>query len=156
MMDSGWIHFCKMVLEQVKWTRGMSLVVDGIRHLEAFETLKELTQPTKAFLVFVAVDSDTQSRRPEERSHRSPDDTVATEPLVTDLEISRVECSADIKLDGNKSIDLILERILSSICIVNSLLQKKPSISESPTRPRGGARPKPWRADAISHPEHGS
>lgn len=54
MIDIGWKAFCGKLLESANWKPGKHLVIDSIRHVEAVETLKELTRPSHMWLVYVA------------------------------------------------------------------------------------------------------
>jgi len=55
LIDQGWDRFCRAVLSQVDWDPGQPLVIDGIRHVEAIDMLRQLVAPSKLLLVFVAV-----------------------------------------------------------------------------------------------------
>ena len=55
--------FCLSVLEQVSWTPGQHIVIDGIRHSKVLRSLRKLTKPSEIFLVFVNVDDSTRMNR---------------------------------------------------------------------------------------------
>ena len=63
LIDSGWNSFCKKVLESAKWHPGQHLVIDGIRHIEAIETLGQLAAPSEVRLVYVALDEPVRQSR---------------------------------------------------------------------------------------------
>lgn len=60
---SGWEQFCKLVLSQANWNLGMSLVVDGIRHADGLEVLRNITAPQPVLLVFVDVPENIRTVR---------------------------------------------------------------------------------------------
>ena len=63
LIREGWKKFCSSVLEQVKWEPGGTLVVDGVRHKEALTNLKELTAPSKMFLIYVTASQVDKEKR---------------------------------------------------------------------------------------------
>jgi hypothetical protein len=48
LIDQGWEEFCRAVLMQVHWEPGQPLVIDGIRHTEAVDALRQLVTPSEA------------------------------------------------------------------------------------------------------------
>src|SRR5689334_12419793 len=42
---------CSDLLAAVRWSSGESIIVDGVRHWEAYQCLRELTAPADAVLV---------------------------------------------------------------------------------------------------------
>jgi len=46
LITAGWVPFCRAVLTQADWRPERSLVVDGIRHVEALQTLRALAAPS--------------------------------------------------------------------------------------------------------------
>lgn len=55
--------FCEDVLEQQPWEPGRPLVIDGVRHVEVLDTLRELLAPAKSYLIYINVDRTTQTKR---------------------------------------------------------------------------------------------
>lgn len=55
--------FCRAVLAAAGWTTGSSAVVDGIRHVGAFESIKKLVSPVPAKLFLVDVPRDVRQAR---------------------------------------------------------------------------------------------
>ncbi len=63
LIGAGWEEFCRAVLAQVNWMPGRSLVIDGIRHVEALAALRRIVAPTPLLLVYLeAADTARESR----------------------------------------------------------------------------------------------
>jgi dephospho-CoA kinase len=63
--------FCRAVLAQANWQPGQPIVIDGIRHTEVLDSLRQIVAPTALYLIFVTVDEATRSARLLEREATS-------------------------------------------------------------------------------------
>lgn len=84
----GWTEFCKKVLGAAHWVAGNNLVVDGIRHVEAVETIRKLTAPSNVALVFIKTPEALRESRLVARGfgeRASALDSHATESQVLDI-----------------------------------------------------------------------
>lgn len=63
LISEGWVPFCKSVLAMAQWKQNQSLVIDGIRHVEAVETLRMLVAPTPFRLIFLLTNEETRHAR---------------------------------------------------------------------------------------------
>jgi dephospho-CoA kinase len=64
--ELGWDRFCRAVLDHGGVAEGSSsAVIDGIRHVDAFEALKSIASPTPFYLVFLDVPDELRSSRLE-------------------------------------------------------------------------------------------
>lgn len=106
-------QFCLSVLAQAGWLDGQPLIVDGIRHRQVLETMKQLVAPLPFLLVFVQTDEAVR----EERLRREEDikqgwlqqiDAHSTEVQVQSV-LSNL---ADLTVDGSKSIEELTREIL--------------------------------------------
>lgn len=59
----GWENFCSTVLNHHGWKRGRGLVVDGIRHVDAVQTLNRLIYPQSIFHVHLAINEELRHTR---------------------------------------------------------------------------------------------
>ena len=66
LIEAGWENFCRSVLSQAEWQIGQSLIVDGVRHVEALETLRRITAPSEVVLVLVELSESERKLRLEE------------------------------------------------------------------------------------------
>jgi len=69
-------QFCVDVLQEVNWKPGMSIVIDGIRHAEVLKTLRDLSAPSRVYLIYLQVGQETQLDRLKK------DDLPAEKPLI--------------------------------------------------------------------------
>lgn len=67
LIDEGWEAFCRSVLAQVHWTAGQSLIVDGVRHVEALQALGQITTPSTVLLVLVQLSARERESRLAEK-----------------------------------------------------------------------------------------
>jgi cytidylate kinase len=63
LISEGWEKFCRAVLSQARWSPGESLVVDGVRHREALDTLASIVTPSRLVVVHVALGRPEQEQR---------------------------------------------------------------------------------------------
>lgn len=63
LISEGWDTFCAGVLRQADWRPGTPLVIDGIRHIEAIDTLAKLTAPSSIRLVYLEASEEERRRR---------------------------------------------------------------------------------------------
>lgn len=108
LIGSGWVSFCGAVLGQAEWHPGQSLIVDGIRHRKAYDTLKFLVAPSKLLLIYIAVDEGEQQARLLERdeldaeklsvieSHSTEKDVIDSLPVLADLFVNGSNTIAEI------------------------------------------------------------
>lgn len=96
LIRAGWHQFCSSVLSQSGWKVGQSLVVDGVRHVEALQSLKRITAPSQVVLVFIRLsESERRSRLAQAgtpnaplsqwESHSTENQVEATLPVIADL-----------------------------------------------------------------------
>lgn len=113
--EMGWIAFCDAVMRSARWTAGASLVVDGIRHVAAFETIASLAAPAVAKLVFVDVGQDVRrararSVRPDETTDLATSDAHSTEKDVH----GELRGRASLVVDGTKDVSVLVGEVLSA------------------------------------------
>jgi dephospho-CoA kinase len=111
--ELGWESFCRSVINAAGWTAGASLIVDGIRHVAAFEHVERVVAPTKAKLVFVDLTPERRqarldASRPDEGTVVSRADAHSTEKDVHGALRSR----ADLILDGTR----VLSDLVDDVC----------------------------------------
>src|SRR5574341_206680 len=70
LIGAGWERFCRSVLAQADWTPGRPLVIDGVRHVQAVETLRPLVAPAALRLVYLEVPESVRERRLRNRGTR--------------------------------------------------------------------------------------
>lgn len=109
--EQGWDNFCKSVLVRADWEAGQHLVLDGIRHVEALDSLKEITKPSQLFLVLIELSgSELEARRSGragiENLRRIESHT--TEEQVKNLLPKR----ADLVVDGRRRAEDVVNEVV--------------------------------------------
>lgn len=103
--------FCEAVLAQAQWRPGQSLIVDGIRHLEIVEILRDLVRPSVMRLVYVkTADSVRESRLADEIEGWQELETIelhSTEEQVATI-LPRI---VDLTVDGEKPIEELISEV---------------------------------------------
>jgi hypothetical protein len=93
----GWDRFCRSVLPDLANTE--YLVVDGVRHIAAAETLRRLGRPARFGLVFVDADDLLREERISSRARKSNGRTEETADRMAD-ELGQLRAASDLVVDG--------------------------------------------------------
>ena len=92
--------FCRAVLDDVAWSAGEPLVVEGIRHVRILGILKRQVASQPVFLVYLEAPEELRRNRLQERdaqeaqhleraeTHSTERDVIAELPLLADLVLS--------------------------------------------------------------------
>lgn len=112
LVEEGLVQFCRSVLAQSEWVPGQALIVDGIRHHEVIELLRELVKPSSLRIVFIDIDAVA-------RESRSKDEDVTHEEIhqidshSTERQVNTIiKESADFVVDGAKPKEILLSEII--------------------------------------------
>lgn len=109
IQEHSWEGFCKKVLDQAKWTHGQGLVVDGIRHLEAFNTISKIALPTKSVLVHLNLDGiEAMAGRANGLEDRIRAEEHSTEKQV----IEELPQAANLVANADRPVKKIVDEIL--------------------------------------------
>lgn len=114
--ELGWDLFCSKVLSAGGWSVGGGAIVEGIRHVAAFDTITRLVSPVRSLLVFILAAAELREDRI--RADR-PDDSISltkaemhsTERDVQELLVAR----ADLVLDGTRDQRYLVEQVLNTL-----------------------------------------
>lgn len=118
LIKGGWRKFCSSVLGQINWEPGQTLVVDGIRHKEALVKLKELTAPSRMFLIYITSSQVVQDKRLKEKGISSQQmESIESHSTEKDVK-SELPAMADITVDGSKTAD---ENVQDIITFLNTI-----------------------------------
>lgn len=104
--------FCRAVLAQADWKPGQALVIDGIRHAQINELLKELVAPSRYVLALIKVDEQIRKERlyregVEERALIERIESHSTESQVKTI----LPQIADYIIDGSEPLPELIERL---------------------------------------------
>lgn len=107
LIARGWIEFCTAVLEHAHYTGG-SVVVDGVRHPAAADTLAAIVRPVPWRLIALNIDSALRSRRLAERGI-DPAAAMRMDAHPNESQVSAVFATADFTITGGASADQAAE-----------------------------------------------
>jgi dephospho-CoA kinase len=105
-------EFCAAVLAQVSWKPGMSLVIDGIRHVSVLNTLRAMVAPSDLRLIYISLDKAIRKQRyrrswPQERPIEEVEQHSTERQVRT---ILRNE--AQLVVDGKQSVKELVRQLL--------------------------------------------
>ncbi|MGH2597622.1 MAG: AAA family ATPase [Actinomycetota bacterium] len=104
LIAGGWESFCGAVLQSGGYSDG-SVVVDGIRHVEAIDTMRRILAPLPWRLVAIDLDQEARSHRLQEGGI-DMDDVGRAEAHPNEREVEAVLKRADYRISGDLSIDV--------------------------------------------------
>jgi hypothetical protein len=113
LIESGWEPFCRAVLAHSTWQPGQSLVVDGVRHVEAVRQLRSLVAPSTVVLVYLRIDEELRRGRLSSREGQSgaAGETHDTHPTEDEVKTALPRL-ADLVLDGARPVDQLVDEII--------------------------------------------
>ncbi len=114
LIIEGWMKFCKSVLKQVKWEPGQSLVIDGVRHQAAIDTLKLLVKPSLFLLIHININESEQKTRLNRKEIINLQQIKVIENHSSEKDVKSILPNiADLIVDGTYPIDDIILGIIS-------------------------------------------
>lgn len=120
-VEADAVAFCHDVLEYGGFKPGMNFIIDGVRHLNIYSILTRLAEPTKARLIFLAVDDVSRARRVEKRGDRAD---------LVNAERHRVE--AGLRESLPQAANAIVDASKSFATVVDECLKYAKSFSDYP------------------------
>lgn len=116
LISEGWDAFCAGVLSSAGWCTGSSVVVDGIRHVEAISTLAKLTAPSKLCLVYLEAPAAARAQRLRTRGVVNEAERHRIEAHSTEVEVkSRLAELADLRVDTSVSTENVVQKIIKRL-----------------------------------------
>jgi dephospho-CoA kinase len=113
LIAGGWTSFVEAVLVQAGYSSG-PVVIDGIRHRSAIETLRPLLEPTPLVVVAVDISDEERRERLRERGLES-DDVDSADAHVNESEVDAVIGAADLVVPAHLSVDDACSTVLEWI-----------------------------------------
>jgi len=110
LIAGGWESFCGAVLQSAGYSDG-SVVVDGIRHTEAIDTMSRILDPLPWRLVAIDIDQGMRSKRLREGGI-DMDDVRRAEAHPNEREVDAVLRRADYTISGDLRIDEAADEVL--------------------------------------------
>lgn len=121
--ELGWDSFCTKVIQSSGWSEKLPLVVDGVRHLETFESLKKIPNH-QCFLIYISLEEKVRNERLEKRDGYTEEEIKKLDAHSTELQVSNILLNkSDLivdSIDSTKAINEIIEyfKIVHNIVFV--------------------------------------
>ncbi len=105
--------FCSEVLRHAGWTPGEALVIDGLRHAETIDPIRQLVRPLRLRIVYLEIDDAIRlerlgARGEDERAVISLAEAHSSEQQVT----SNLAKLADLTIDNGGSVQESVRRVV--------------------------------------------
>jgi adenylate kinase family enzyme len=105
--------FCEEVLKEEPWQEGRPLIVDGVRHVEVLDTLRDIVAPAEAYLIYIQVDRTIQRKRlaQDELRHEKPLEELEQHPTEVQVR-SKLPDRAALILDGTQAPEELTQKVI--------------------------------------------
>ena len=114
MVQEDVYGFCQRVLDSKGWQKGMSIVVDGVRHKRVLLALREIVEPDYFGLMYLNIDRKTQLERWKSEDIPYTKSLEELEQHSTEIEVLKVLPDfSDLILDGAKKVELTVKKIIA-------------------------------------------
>lgn len=114
MVLAGWEPFCRAVLARGAWKPGESLVVDGIRHVKAVETLHMLVAPATLSLIYLEAPPTVRESRLRQKGITDDEQRHRIETHSTEVEVSTLlPRIADLRMHSEVTQDVTVQQIIA-------------------------------------------
>lgn len=119
LISRGWTKFCKEVLNDSDWDGSSNLIVDGIRHIEAIDTISKIVKPAKVYLIYISTKNNIRKKRLQIRNEN--DGTlIDVETHSTEIQVKKILYKrADFIIHNNEPIDAAVKNILKWVNQLN-------------------------------------
>jgi adenylate kinase family enzyme len=114
LVDADPDAFCRDVLAAGGFTPGEDFIIDGIRHIEIFEILARISQPSDAKLLFLGAGEAVRAGRITSRTDAADFARASAHPVEAELNRALPEF-ANGHIDADQPLDSVLEDILKYV-----------------------------------------
>lgn len=123
LIESGWEQFCIDLLKHSNWNVTHPIIIEGIRHIKAVETLSTVMSPCPIVMVYIGTDHSLRLQRILQRGDMKDTDlhTAETHSTEQDIMNDSLMLASDIVLDGTRSVDVLVNDVLSYLNKLNIL-----------------------------------
>ncbi len=112
LLAEGSERFCRAVLAQADWQPGQSLIVDGIRHVQVVDALRQLAEPSQFLLVLISTDEEVRRYRLQQRDGDGQGSLHQAELHSTETQVqSFLPEIADLIVNGDRSPYKVAEEV---------------------------------------------
>ena len=101
LLEKDRLAFCKEVLSHSGWTSGDALIIDGLRHAETIDLIRQLISPLKLKIVYIEIDEDVRLKRLGARGEGERETLILAEAHSSEQQVASVLAQlADLTIDG--------------------------------------------------------
>lgn len=105
--------FCEEVLNEQPWQEGRPLIVDGVRHVEVLDVLRDMVAPAAEYLIYIQVDRTTQGKRLAQDGLRHEKSLEELEKHPTEVQVrSKLPDRAALVLDGTQAPEELTQKVI--------------------------------------------
>ena len=116
LLEEDCAKLCADCLVYSGWRPGQSVVVEGVRHVEAVDELRALAVPGRFMLVFIEVPEDELLTRLPEKGIMDADTLQKFEAHSTEVDVkSRLKAIADRVVDGTRPVSDLMHEITAYV-----------------------------------------
>ena len=114
LVNKGAEDFCRSLLAHYNWRSGEPLVIDGLRHKEVADALRQLVLPLDIRIVLLEVDENIRRARLAKARRADFEWIEAVERHPTEVQVkSELPQIAHLKLEGNKPIQDLVHDVVT-------------------------------------------
>ncbi len=114
LIAAGWDALWPLVTDQVAWNGHSSLIVDGVRHLSAIESLQRLAEPSPLYVVFVHTPLDRRLEWLTERGVSGPE-AAAADRHTNEAQLDAVRGKADLVVTNDAGLDGVVAQVINAL-----------------------------------------
>jgi dephospho-CoA kinase len=118
LISEGWTPFVEAVLRHAGYSSG-SIVIDGIRHSSAIETLRPLVDPVRLIIVVVDISDEQRRARLRDRGIEA-EDIRSADSHANESEVDEVIQVADLVVPAHLTVEEACSTILAWISLHHS------------------------------------
>lgn len=113
--EQGWLKFCINVLHHGGWNTSKPVILDGIRHVEALECIKQIVHPLEVILVFIQLAPVERARRITGRDKTDEPNLNRFDDHSTETQVnSTLLAAANIVVDGDMPLESLKNKVSES------------------------------------------
>jgi dephospho-CoA kinase len=114
LLDQDRLGFCSEVLHYAGWTPGEPLIIDGLRHAETIDLIRQLVSPLSLRIVYLEIDDDIRlgrlgARGEGEREALALAESHSSEQQVTSILARMAHLTIDSGVPVQESVRRVAE-----------------------------------------------
>jgi dephospho-CoA kinase len=103
--------FCREVLVSCGWKSGEMLMIDGLRHAETIEPIRQIVKPADLKIVFLALDDQIRRERLVLRDNGDEAAITRAEDHSSERQVGFLAERADLVIQGSQPVSEIVGQI---------------------------------------------